>query len=87
MIPMLLRGAAWFFGISAALSFWAGGRALNEFAKLDRTVAEMAGIALSVLLAVFAVALKGLADRVETHDDGKPISLGIGETTENDKAN
>jgi hypothetical protein len=87
LTPLLLRGAAWLFGVLAALSFWVGGRALHEFAKLDRMIGEMGGFALTALFAVFAVVLRGIAERVETHDDGKPITLAIGGAGENEKTN
>lgn len=64
-----------------------GGRELNEFAKLDRMIGEMGGSALTALFAVLAVVLRGIAEGVETHDDGKPITLAIGGTGENEKTN
>jgi hypothetical protein len=82
----LLRGAAWFFGIAAGLSFWVGGRALNEFAKFDRMLGEMAGIGLAAVLGVIAVLLRGFAERLEDHDDGQSISLAIGAAKENEKS-
>jgi len=69
----------WFF------SFFWGGRALNEFAKIDRMLGEMAGIFLGLVLGVFAVVLKGMAEHAEHPDDGNPVSLAIGAANENEK--
>ena len=80
----LLRGAALLFGAAAGLSFWIGGRALHEFAKFDRMLGELVGIGLAVVLGVIAVLLKGLAERIEDHDDGQPISLAISTTKESE---
>jgi RecB family exonuclease len=73
----LLRGAAWIFGVAAALSFWVGGRALHEFAGFDRIFGEMAGILLAISLGLIAFSLRGLAERIEDHDDGEPVSLEL----------
>jgi hypothetical protein len=50
-------------GVVAALSFWVGGGALHEFAKVDRMFAEMIGIVLGLVLGVIAVLLRALAER------------------------
>jgi hypothetical protein len=44
----LLRGVAWLLFVIAGLAFWFGGRAISEFAKTERILAEMEGIALTV---------------------------------------
>ena len=54
LTPLLIRGAAWLFGVAAALSFFVGGRALHEFAKFDRMSGEMIGIVLAAVLGLIA---------------------------------
>jgi hypothetical protein len=47
---------------------------------------EMIGILLAAILGLIAVLLKGLAERVEDHDDGEPVSLAISDGKEDDKS-
>jgi hypothetical protein len=81
----LLRGAEKLLGAAAGLSFLFGGRALHEFAKFDRMLGEMAGIFLAFVLGLLAFLLRGMAERVEDHDDGEPVGLAIGAAKENEK--
>jgi hypothetical protein len=69
----LFRGAAWVFFAIAGLTFWFGGRAINEFAKTERMLAEMEGIGLAVLLGGLGAIAKGAAERLE--ENGSSISL------------
>ena len=87
LTAFLLKGLALFCGIVAGLSFWAGGRALHEFAKFDRMLGEMMGIVLALVLGLIAVLLKGIAQRIEDHDDGEPTSLAIGAGNQGEKPN
>lgn len=51
----LLRGASRIlFGI-AGLSFFVGGRAISEFTKTDRVLAEMLGIGLALVFGIFGM--------------------------------
>ena len=53
----------------AGLAFWFGGRAINEFAKTDRMLAEMEGIGLAAVCdALGAVARYAGENLVETHE-------------------
>jgi hypothetical protein len=72
-LASLLRGVAWLFVVLAGLAFWVGGRAISEFAKTERVLAEMEGIALAVLFGGLGAIAKTAADRVE--EDEGDISL------------
>jgi hypothetical protein len=69
----LLRGLTWVFLVMAGLAFWFGGRAISEFSKTERMLAEMEGIALAVSLGGLGAIAKAVADRLE--EDGSDISL------------
>src|ERR1035438_409448 len=78
----LLKGAAYLFGVTAGLLFFVGGRALHEFGKFDRMFGEMTSMVVAVVLGAVAVLLRGLAERIEAHDDGEPVRLAIGDGKE-----
>jgi len=61
------------FLVMAGLAFWFGGRAISEFSKTERMLAEMEGIALAVSLGGLGAIAKVVADRLE--EDGSDISL------------
>lgn len=73
------------FGVAAVLSFWVGGRAFHEFGHFDRMFGEMVGIFLALALGLIAALLKGLAERIESHDDGRPVSLAIDAAKESEQ--
>ena len=81
----LLRGVAWIFGVAAALSFWVGGRALHEFAGFDRIFGEMVGILLAIALGLITLSLRGLAERIDDHDNGEPVSLELSDRKSTEK--
>jgi hypothetical protein len=60
---------------ASVLAFWVGGRAIREFAKTDRVLAEMEGVALTALFSGLGVIAKATADRVEENEGN--ISLTI----------
>jgi len=47
---------------------------------------EMTGIFLAAVLGLIAVLLKGLAERVEDHDNGEPVSLAISDGKKDDES-
>ena len=51
------------------LSFFFGGRALAEFAKVDRLLAEMAGIALAFVFVLLGFGLRSFSEKL-TEADG-----------------
>jgi hypothetical protein len=54
--------------VLAVLAFWIGGRAISEFAKTDRVLAELEGVALTALFSGLGVIAKATADRVEENE-------------------
>ena len=70
VLKSLLRGLAWLLFATAGLTFWFGGRAINEFGKTERVLAEMEGIGLAVLCAGLGAAVKAAGQRLaEAEDD------------------
>src|SRR5271157_2383289 len=64
-LTSLLRGAAWLCFVTAGLAFFFGDRAIIEFTKTELVLAEMEGIALTVLFGGLGVIAKIAADRLE----------------------
>jgi hypothetical protein len=62
---VLLRGITWIFFAIAGLAFWVGGRAINEFAKTERMLAEMLGIAIATTFAGLGALAKAAADHFD----------------------
>jgi hypothetical protein len=60
----LLQGLAWLLFAIAGLAFWIGGRALHDFAKTDRMLAEMEGIGIAVVCGVLGSLTKAAGDRL-----------------------
>jgi hypothetical protein len=60
----LLRGVAWLLFLIGVLSFWVGGRAINEFGKTERILAEMEGIGIAAVCAALGALTKGAGDRL-----------------------
>jgi hypothetical protein len=54
----------------AGLAFWVGGRAINEFAKTERVLAEMEGICLAALCAALSVIAKAASEHLAETGDG-----------------
>jgi len=64
-----LRGLSWFFLAVAGLSFWVGGRAISEFGKVDRILAEFFGLSLAGIAGLLGYILKERADDLEDSSD------------------
>ena len=59
---VFLRGVAWlFFGIGG-LSFWAGGKAIIEFANRDRGIGELEGIGIAVVCCALGALAKSAGE-------------------------
>jgi hypothetical protein len=65
--PLLKRTSQVFFVI-AGLLFLVGGRAISEFTKTDRVLAEFLGIGLAVLFLVLGFVAKNAADDLNDED-------------------
>jgi hypothetical protein len=61
-LKSFLQGIAWLLFAIAGLSFWVGGRALSEFTKTERTLAEMEGIGVAVVCAALGAWAKAAGD-------------------------
>jgi hypothetical protein len=70
----LLEGFSWILFLAAGLCFWVGGRAISEFTKTDRTLAEVEGIGLTVVFAGLGAVTRSFAERVdEDVEEQKPM--------------
>jgi hypothetical protein len=58
----LFRAVAWLLFGTAGLAIWVGGRAISEFAKTDRVLGEMGGIALAAVLIGLGAVVKATGD-------------------------
>lgn len=58
----LLKGASQLLFVIAGLLFLVGGRAISEFTKTDRVLAEFLGIGLAVVFVVLGFVAKSAAD-------------------------
>jgi hypothetical protein len=67
-VKILLRGVAWLLFAIAGLTFWFGGRAISEFAKTERMLAEMEGFGLAMMCGGLGVIVKTAADRLEVDE-------------------
>lgn len=65
----LLRGLAWILIAIAGLAFWAGGKAISEFGKIDRIFAEMLGIGIAFATGALGYILKAIADDLGEEQD------------------
>jgi hypothetical protein len=59
----VLQGVAWLLFAIAGLAFWVGGRAIHEFARTERMLAEMEGIGLAAVCAGLGAVAKAAAER------------------------
>jgi hypothetical protein len=67
VVRTCLRGLSWLLFAIAGLSFLTGGRALNEFSKTERPVAEIEAAGLAVLCAGLGYLAKVAAGRSSNH--------------------
>lgn len=70
-MKFLLRGVAWLLFAMAGLSFWFGGRAISEFAKTERILAEIEGIGLAALCGGLGALAKTAAERFEAEEEDR----------------
>jgi hypothetical protein len=67
----LLRAIAWVLFAIAVMLFWAGGRAISEFGRLDRVLAEFVGLGLAAACGVLGMMARNVAEGLE-EDDQSP---------------
>jgi p-aminobenzoyl-glutamate transporter AbgT len=74
-LAFLLRGISWFLFVIAGLAFWVGGRAMHEFAKMDRVLAEMVGIGLAAVCGVLGAVVKSAGENfTESEEETTPTT-------------
>lgn len=69
VLKSVLRGVSWLLLTIAGLSFWVGGRAITEFAKTDRILGEMLGLAIAVVTGAIGFLVKSAADNLDSGED------------------
>ena len=65
VLKAFLRAASWLFLGIAGIAFWVGGRAISEFAKVDRILAEFLGLLIAVVTGIAGYVLKTSADDLD----------------------
>ena len=65
----LLRGIAWLLFVIAGLAFLVGGRAISEFGKIDRILAEFLGLGIAAATGALGYILNNTADDPGTDED------------------
>ena len=64
----LLRGTAQILFVIAGLLFFVGGRAISEFTKTGRVLAEILGIGLALVFGIFGMVARNAADNLDDED-------------------
>ena len=78
-VKYVLEGVAYgLFGIGG-ISFWVGGRAISEFAKIDRLLAEMMGLALAGGCGILGFMVRTLGARFEEGGEDRISILPVDE--------
>jgi hypothetical protein len=65
----VLHGLAWVLFAIAGLAFWAGGRAISEFGKIDRILSEFLGLGIAAVTGALGYILKTTADGLGVEQD------------------
>ena len=58
VIKPIVSGLSWVLIAIGGMSFWVGGRALHEFAGIDRSIAEVEGLAGAAVLMALGAGLR-----------------------------
>jgi hypothetical protein len=64
----LLKEVSQALFVFGGLMFFVGGRAISEFSKTERVLAEILGIGLAVVFVVLGMVAKGAADNLDDED-------------------
>lgn len=67
----LLAGLGWILLVIAGLSFFVGGRAISEFGKVERILAEVLGIAIAIACAALGVLAKAAGEHLGEQGQSK----------------
>jgi hypothetical protein len=68
-LKLLLRGVAWLLFAVACFAFLVGGRAISEFTKTNRILAEMEGIGLAVVTGALGFLAKTVGKNLDEGED------------------
>jgi hypothetical protein len=60
-MKQMVSGLSWVLIAGGGMSFWVGGRALHEFAGINRAIAEVEGLASAVVLIALGAGLRASA--------------------------
>ena len=69
VLKAFLRVGSWLLLGIAGIAFWVGGRAISEFAKVDRILAEFLGLLIAVVTGIVGYVLKTSADDLDGTED------------------
>jgi hypothetical protein len=69
VLKAFLRAVSWLLLVIAVLAFWVGGRAIHEFAQIDRILAEGLGLFIAFVTGMIGWVLKSTADDLDTGED------------------
>ena len=69
VLKAFLRAGSWLLLGIAGIAFWVGGRAIHEFAQIDRILAEGLGLFVALVTGMIGYVLKTIADDLETGED------------------
>ena len=69
VLKAFLRVGSWLLLGIAGIAFWVGGRAISEFAKVDRILAEFFGLLIAVVTGIVGYVLKTSADDLDGTED------------------
>jgi hypothetical protein len=69
VLKSFLLGSSWLLLGIAALAFWFGGRAIHEFGKVDRLLAELLGLSIAVVTGALGFILKSTAENLDGAED------------------
>jgi len=65
-IKSVLQVVTWLLFGLGGVSFWVGGRTINEFLGVDRVQAEIIGVGIAVLFAVLGLIVRAAGKRLES---------------------
>ena len=68
ILKALLQGVAWLLFAIAAFAFFWGGRAISEFAKTERILAELEGLLLAAVCEALGAWAKVAFDNIDEGD-------------------
>ena len=75
-----LRGLSSILLVICGLSFFFGGRAIHEFGRVDRTLAEVIGIAASFICLIGAAVAKHVIDDIEWKEANEDAAASANKT-------